>query len=91
MAAPTHKITLENGFNYRPIIVNARAAQGLPMGRAKSFPMSFGVLSFGHASKGMPISLAGQGGNNGGIWKLSYYCFFINLLAIGERGWFHVR
>lgn len=91
MAAPTHKITLENGLNYCLIIVNARAAQDLPMGRAKSFPMSFGVLSFGHASKGMPISLAGQGGNNGGIWKLSYYCFFINLLAIGERGWFHVR
>lgn len=91
MAAPTHKITLENGFNYCQIIVNARAAQGLPMGRAKSFPMSYDVLSFSHASKGTPISLARLGSNNGGIWKRSYNCFSINPLTIGERGWFHVR
>lgn len=91
MSAPTPKTTLENSLNYCPLIVNARAAQDLPMGRAKSFPMSYDVLSFSHASKGTPISLARQGSNNGGIWKLSHNCFSINPLTIGERGWFHVR
>lgn len=91
MAAPSLETTLDTGFNYCQLNANARAAQDLPMGRAKSFPMSYDVLSFSHASKGTPISLARQGSNNGGIWKLSYNCFSINPLTIGERGWFHVR
>ena len=63
MAAPTPKTTLENGLNYCPLIVNARAAQDLPMGRAKSFPTSVGVLFSHSLHNGRPITPVEQGGN----------------------------
>lgn len=87
MAAPTHKITLENGLNYCPIIVNARAAQGLPMGRAKSFPMSFSVLFSRSLHNGRPIAPVEQGGNYGSIRKSRRNCFPSYSLITDEWGW----
>lgn len=88
MAAPTHKITLKNGFNYRPIIVNARAAQGLPMGRAKSFPTSYSILTPNSLRNGAPISLVKQGGNYGGNWMLGRKCSPGYPPITDEWGWF---
>lgn len=88
MAAPTHKITLENGFNYCQIIVNARAAQGLPMGRAKSFPTSYSILIPDPLRNGVPISLVKQGGNYGSFWKPRRNCSPANLRITEKRRWF---
>lgn len=87
MAAPTHKITLENGLIYCPIIVNARAAQGLPMGRAKSFPTSYSILTPNSLRNGAPISPVKQGGNYGGNWMLGRKCSPGYPPITDERGW----
>ena len=88
MAAPTPKTTLENGLNYRPIIVNARAAQDLPMGRAKSFPTSYSILIPTPLRNGVPISLVKQGGNYGSFWKSRRNCSPANLRITEKRRWF---
>lgn len=59
---------------YRLAIPNARAAQDLPMGRAKSFPMSFCVLFSRSLHNGRPITPVEQGGNYGGNWMLGRNC-----------------
>ena len=75
MAAPSLETTLDNGFNYCQLNANARAAQDLPMGRAKSFPTSFDVLFSHSLHNGRPITPVEQGGNYGGNWILGRNCF----------------
>lgn len=65
---------------------NARAAQDLPMGRAKSFPMSFGVLFSRSLHNDRPITPVEQGGNYGGNWMLGRNCFPGYLLITDEWG-----
>ena len=65
---------------------NARAAQDLPMGRAKSFPMSFGVLFPRSLHNDRPITPVEQGGNYGGNWMLGRNCFPGYLLITDEWG-----
>lgn len=88
MSAPTPKTTLENSLNYCPLIVNARAAQDLPMGRAKSFPMSYSILTPNPLRNGVPISLVKQSGNYGSFWKSRHNCSPANLRIAEKRRWF---
>lgn len=71
---------------YRLATPNARAAQDLPMGRAKSFPMSFGVLFSRSLHNDRPITPVEQGGNYGGNWMLGRNCFPGYLLITDEGG-----
>ena len=87
MSAPTPKTTLENSLNYCPLIVNARAAQDLPMGRAKSFPTSYSILTPNSLRNGAPISPVKQGGNYGGNWMLGRKCSPGYPPITDERGW----
>lgn len=67
---------------------NARAAQDLPMGRAKSFPTSYSILVPNPLRNGVPISLIKQGGNYGSFWNSRRNCSPANLRITEKRRWF---